>query len=99
MSELKFVKIKAIEIEPHRYALWCSVGNGEPFANEICHRAWHQDGRIAFGLDSHNFWIVDPFEEVTVVELEEPLYRPTLCQTAAEFAVTNPSIVVGGAGI
>lgn len=48
--------VRAIDIVPYHAALWCSIGDGEPFANEIVGHKWADDGSdtIWFMLDSHN---------------------------------------------
>ena len=61
-------KVKAIDVKPYRWALWCVVDGGPPFANEIVHRVWTDSGRrIAFGLDSHNGFTADPDEELDLI--------------------------------
>ena len=65
------VRLRALDVTPYRFGLWCSVGGGEPFANMICHRAWSDDGtRIIFGLDTHNGYSAAPDEEMLVVPLD-----------------------------
>jgi len=41
------VRLRALDVTPYRFGLWCSVGGGEPFANMICHRAWSDEGGAA----------------------------------------------------
>ncbi len=64
------IKVRAIDIRPGRYALWCQFEEGEPFANEICLRRWSEDRtKIVFMLDSHNFVFKKPDEELEVIVL------------------------------
>lgn len=48
-------KVRAIDVRPYQWALWCTVaGIPQPFANEIEHRQWIEDGQsIWFGLGTH----------------------------------------------
>lgn len=65
------ITMKAIDVVPHKYGLWCSVGNGEPYVNPFCHRKWSEDGEsIWFMLESHNFYNAKPDEDMKVVERE-----------------------------
>lgn len=48
------VQVRARDVKPYHYALWCSVGSA-PFANEIAVVAWAEDGRVEMMLESHNF--------------------------------------------
>ena len=51
------VKVRAIDVRPYRYGLWCRIENDPPFTNPIVHGAWSDDGQsIWFGLDSFNFY-------------------------------------------
>lgn len=66
MPETK--KVKAIDVMPYRWALWCTLGDSKPFANLIVHRQWDSDGkRIVFGLDSHNFYFAAPDAELDLI--------------------------------
>lgn len=70
MEELNFVTVKAIDVSPMSYGLYCSVGNYDPFVNPICHRSWSECGtKIWFMLDSHNFISALPDEELKLVKL------------------------------
>lgn len=60
-------KVKALDVVPFRWALWCRIGDGEPFANPIVSAKWLEDGRIGFMLDSHNFLIVEPDAELELI--------------------------------
>lgn len=48
------VEVKAIDVIPYEWALWCAVEGGKPHANEIVARHVAEDGTVIFGLDSHN---------------------------------------------
>jgi hypothetical protein len=70
MSEPAFVKIRADEVKPYRWGLWCTVGGGEPHSNPIVSAKWSEDGqRIWFMLDSHNFYDAEPDEVLELVPL------------------------------
>lgn len=63
--------IKAIDVKPYRWALWCSVGGSEPFLNDIVCRKWSEDGEeIVFMLDSHNYLSSKPDDELNLVPIE-----------------------------
>jgi hypothetical protein len=69
------VLVKAIDVKPHRYALWCTIADSKPFANEIVHRQWSEDGaRIWFGLDSQNVLDAEPDEMLELVEWDSRFY-------------------------
>lgn len=71
----KLEKVKAIDVKPYHFALWCSIEDGRPFANEICFRKWADDGeKIVFMLESHNFYSADPDAEMEVIALSEERY-------------------------
>lgn len=72
-GEPTMVKKRAIDVTPYEHGIWCSIGDGEPFVNDIVMRRWSDDGtRITFMLDSHNFLFAEPDEEIAVVVREEP---------------------------
>lgn len=69
MNEPVFVTLRARDVKPYHYGLWSSVG-GDPFANCICSVKWSDDGaHLWFMLESHNFYKVEPDEEIEVVDL------------------------------
>lgn len=71
----KLEKVKAIDVKPYHYALWCSIEDDKPFANEICLRKWTDDGeKIVFMLESHNFYFAEPDEMIEVIALSEATY-------------------------
>lgn len=61
------VLVRAIDAVPYRYALWCSIEDGDPFTNLIVLRGATDDGRIRFMLDTHNFFWADPSEQLELV--------------------------------
>lgn len=68
----ELVRMKAIDIQPHRWAVWCAVEDGKPFANEIVTRSWSEDGeRIWFMLETHNTLKALPDELVDVVAFSD----------------------------
>ncbi|MFA5053441.1 MAG: hypothetical protein WC565_05245 [Parcubacteria group bacterium] len=70
---LEPVTLKAIDVRPYAYALWCCIEDGVPFANDIVCRRWSDDGKhIWWMLDTHNFAKYEPDELVEVIELENP---------------------------
>lgn len=70
------VMVKAIDVKPYRYAQWCSIGDGEPFANDIGPRRWSDDGEyIWFMLESYNFFKARPDEILELIPFEDR-YRP-----------------------
>lgn len=70
MAEPVTVQIRARDVRPYHYALWCSVGGSPPFANDIVHVGWHSDGRVVWMLDSFNFDFHDPDEVIELVVVE-----------------------------
>jgi hypothetical protein len=68
-----FVKVRAIDVRPYRYALWCASGDGRrACANQIVHREWTENGQcICFGLDSHNTFRAKPDEELELIPCED----------------------------
>jgi hypothetical protein len=74
--EPKTEKVRAIDVKPYRWALWCTVeGSSKPFANEICIRKWSDDGeKIIFMLDSHNFLFARPDEELELIPIPNPSF-------------------------
>lgn len=68
-ADHEFVKVKAIDILPNHYALWCSVG-GDPFPNDIGERQWSDDGEfIYFILESLNTLRLRPDQEASLIKL------------------------------
>ena len=70
MTEPEFVKIIARDVVPYRYGVWSSVAGDEPFANQIVHMKWSEDGEhLWFGLESHNTVKARPDEVLELVEM------------------------------
>ena len=62
------VRVKARDVKPYLYGLWCSIAGGPPFSNTICSVQWSRDGEhLFFGLDSHNFYKAHPDEEIELI--------------------------------
>lgn len=77
MDEPVQVKKRAIDVTPYEHGIWCSIMDGQPFVNTIVLRKWSEDGeKVVFMLDTHNFLMVPPNEEIEVVEKPEPFYNP-----------------------
>lgn len=65
------VMVRARDIKPYHYALWCRIQDGKPFCNDICGVRWSEDGKkLWFMLESHNFFDSEPDEMVEVVEVK-----------------------------
>jgi hypothetical protein len=65
------VMVRARDIKPYHYAVWCRFENGKPFCNAICSARWSEDGKkLWFMLESHNFFDAEPDEMVEVVEMK-----------------------------
>lgn len=94
------VKVRGIDVQPHRYGIWCSIGGGKPFVNEIVNRRWAEDGsdRISIMLESFNFDIVGRDEWIDVVEFEynKDFYTPErLAKEKQEFDSKDPTLFRG----
>lgn len=64
------VRVRAGDVEPYEWALWCRVEGGEPFANQIVGRRVSEDGaHLWFMLDSHNFLRTTPDEVLELIPL------------------------------
>lgn len=75
--EYKTVTLKAIDVRPYKYSIWCTIADSESFVNEIVYRKWSEDGEyIWWMLDTHNFAKHKPDEMVEVIELEDK-YLPS----------------------
>ena len=86
MTESESVSILARDVVPYRYGVWSSVAGEEPFANQIVHMRWSEDGEhLWFGLETHNTVKARPDEVLELVEMS-PL--GTLAKNkAAEWAL------------
>ena len=77
--EPEFVNVLGIDVIPYQYAVWCSIRDGEPFANPIVSRRWSDDGEfIWFMLDSHNFAKCKPDEVMGHVVRHLTKYTPAV---------------------
>ena len=71
MTEPEFVKVLARDVVPYLYGVWSSVAGGEPFANQIVHMMWTEDGEhLWFGLESHNMVKARPDEVLELVPMK-----------------------------
>lgn len=62
------VKIRARDVRPYHFAIWCSVGGGKPHANTIALVKWSETWQqIVFCLESLNFDFRDPDEIVELI--------------------------------
>lgn len=91
MSDPHFEKVRAIDVVPYRWALWCSVGEErQPFANQICHVAWSSDGEsVVFGLDSHNAFCAAP-EDVLELVPQHGWEPDDVAERHAKFLASRP---------
>jgi hypothetical protein len=63
--------IRAIDVIPYRWGVWCQIENGKPFTNVIEHLSWSDDGQhIWFALGTHNFHKAEPYEMLDLVPCE-----------------------------
>ncbi len=70
-AEPKTEKVRALDVKPYRWGIWCSIEGGEPFANEIVGLRWSEDGRyLWFMLESHNFDRFEPEQILDLVPME-----------------------------
>lgn len=68
----EFVRVRARDVKPYLYAVWCSIEGGEPFSNPICHIEQSEDGsKLYFLLDTHNCVRYDADAELELV-VNEP---------------------------
>lgn len=61
------VMVRGRDLKPYYYGLWCSIEGGEPFVNIVMNMGWRVDGKISIMLDTHNFMVVEPDEDVEMV--------------------------------
>lgn len=65
------VKVKATEVKPFHYGIWCSIEDGKPFVNTIVITRWADDGKyIRYMLDTHNFDRAEPDEILELVPID-----------------------------
>jgi hypothetical protein len=88
-AEPETVTIKARDIKPFHYGVWFISKNdvgieSKPFSNIICSVGWSADGtHLWFGLESHNFMMVKPDEDVEVIANRNPHQQRTRDKYAA----------------
>lgn len=72
MKEPSFTTVRARDIKPHLWALWCSVeGYAKPFANDIEAIRWSEDKEhLWLLLGTHNAYKVRPDDELHLVKRE-----------------------------
>ena len=96
-TEPETESVRARDVKPYHWAMWCSIEGGPAFANWIVSVKWSDDGRYLWWmLDSHNFDKRDPDEMVNLIRLAPseqmrkkygswtlppPPVPPTLCPT------------------
>jgi hypothetical protein len=67
------VRVQARNVVPYRYALWCRIEGGKPFANEIVGKRPSDNGtHLWLMLDSHNFIKAEPDEWLELVPIATP---------------------------
>jgi hypothetical protein len=88
-AEPEAVTIKARDIKPFHYGVWFISRSDEgvesrPFSNTICSVGWSDDGtNLWLGLESHNFMMVKPDEDVEVIANHNPYQQQTRDKYAA----------------
>ena len=96
-GEPEQVEVLGIDVTPYDYAIWCSVGDGKPFANTIEHRSWSDDGQhIWLMLGTHNFYKCKADEPVRVLKRESGRRRECSksmfgCDCASCFGARRPA--------
>lgn len=89
-EEPKTTMVRARDIKPYHYALWCRIQDGKPFCNDICGVRWSEDGKkLWFMLESHNFFDAEPDEMVEVVEVKSK-HSEYLRAKYADWALPDP---------
>jgi len=95
MTEPECVKVLARDVVPYLYGVWSSVAGGEPFANQLVHMRWSEDGEhLWFGLETHNTVKARPDEVLELVEMS-PL-GAVAKKKAAEWVLPPRPFVDGG---
>lgn len=89
MTDPDEIELRALDVIPYRFGMWCTIAGSMPFVNPIVHRSWSEDGEcIWLMLDSHNFQQAKPDAMLKVVPLEcrhEP-FDPKQADNAAFIA-------------
>ncbi len=70
VSNPQMEKVLARDVKPYEWALWCSIADGEPFANDIVSSHPSECGtHLWLMLDSHHFIRAEPDEELELIPL------------------------------
>lgn len=68
MDSPELKRVRARDVVPYHWAVWCTVGDGKPFGNTVEHVSWSEDGEhLWFLLGTHNTYKAKPDEEVELV--------------------------------
>ena len=72
--EPKIERVRAIDVRPYHWGIWCTVGGQpNPFTNPIVSARRSEDGKkLWFMLESHNFQDAAPEEILDLVPLVPP---------------------------
>lgn len=87
MSDPEFRSVRAIDVVPYHWGIWCTVqGDPNPFVNHIVGATWSDDGKhIWWMLESHNFQKAEPDEMVELVPIEpSEFFRQSGMKATAE---------------
>ncbi len=69
-NEPAFEEVRARDVVPYTWGIWCSIEGSAPFVNEIVAARWSEDGEhIWFMLESHNFEKATPAQAMRLVRL------------------------------
>lgn len=69
-------QVRALDVVPHEWAVWCTVEKSQPFANKVVSVKWSEDGEsLWFMLGSFNFLNAKPDEMLDLVP-HEATYPP-----------------------
>ena len=89
MTTPEMQKIRARDVVPYHWGVWCSIADGQPFTNAIELVRWSDDGQhLWFLLGTHNFYKAAPDEEIDLVPLEPGLSPQYLEKVKLEHAET-----------
>jgi hypothetical protein len=87
-------KVLARDVVPYEWALWCSIEDGEPFANAIESVKWSDDGQhLWYLLGTHNFYKADPDKELELVPCTQGIsgeYQEKLRREHAAMIANRP---------
>lgn len=74
MADLETITLKARDLKPYHYGIWCTIEGGQPFVNEIVDIRWSEGGTsLWLMLDTHNFIRVAPKQDIEVVPSKRPM--------------------------